>query len=76
MVFAPDSRRLDSGGHDGTILIWDVARFTWQRDPDSKLGASEREKCWELLRADNAAKAYGAINRLVADPRRNRARLG
>src|SRR5262249_55894818 len=68
LTFAPDSHRLYSGGQDGTILIWDVANLTSRRDLQTKLATSEREKCWELLRADDAEKAFSAMNRLVADP--------
>ena len=68
LAFAPDSTRLYSGGQDGTILVWDVAGLTSRQDRGLRLGATNREKCWELLRADDATKAYAAINQLIADP--------
>jgi WD40 repeat protein len=63
LVFAPDSRSVATGHHDGSILVWKVPR-----PADAKLTKAEREAAWDDLASTDAAKARRAINRLARDP--------
>jgi WD40 repeat protein len=64
LAFAPDGRSFYSASADGTVLRWDPLGL---RDA-AVLDASEIAAAWNDLAADDAAKAYRSVVRLVASP--------
>jgi RNA polymerase sigma factor (sigma-70 family) len=66
LEFAPDGRTLTTGSRDTTGLVWDVTRFAKRgKSPTAPLDVEAR---WKDLAGDDAARAYDALNALVADP--------
>jgi WD40 repeat protein len=63
VVFAPDSRTVATGHHDGSILVWKVPQ-----PAPAKLTKAEREAAWDDLASTDAAKARGAVDRLACEP--------
>ncbi|HEY7313717.1 MAG TPA: sigma-70 family RNA polymerase sigma factor [Gemmataceae bacterium] len=61
LAFSADCRRLLSGCHDTTALVWDL-------HPARPATAVEMETLWADLASDDAARAYQAIHRLAAAP--------
>jgi hypothetical protein len=69
LAFAPDGRKLVSGGRDGTLLLWDVASFQKEQRPRApKLGPAEERQCWDDLASTDAGRAARALARLRAAP--------
>jgi hypothetical protein len=63
LVFAPDSRTLATGHHDGSIMVWKVPQ------PEAaKLTKAEREAAWDDLASTDAARARRAVDRLAREP--------
>jgi hypothetical protein len=71
LVFAPDSRTVATGHHDGSILVWKVPQ-----PAAAKLTKAEREAAWDDLASPDAAKARRAIDRLGREPEAAVALLG
>jgi WD40 repeat protein len=68
LAFSANGRRLASGGHDTTILTWDVADVN--RDPPvAKSSPKELETLWADLADRDAARAYRAMQALAAAPK-------
>jgi hypothetical protein len=68
LAFSADGNVLVSAGDDTTILFWNVADLTHRKRPPSvPLAKREWRLLWEDLAKDDAAKAYAAIVRMVAD---------
>src|SRR5262249_54691138 len=64
LAFRPDARVLASGGHDSTILLWDLGGERTGPAPDR----AELERLWERL-AGKARSANEAVLVLAAHPR-------
>jgi hypothetical protein len=71
LMFAPDSRMLATGHHDGSILVWKVPQ-----PAAAKLTKAEREADWDELASTEPAKARGAVDRLAREPEAAVALLG
>jgi RNA polymerase sigma factor (sigma-70 family) len=68
LAFSTDGKILVSAGDDTTVLFWDVAEVTQRKRPQSSpLAPHEWQALWEDLAKDDAAKAYTAMVRMVAD---------
>jgi RNA polymerase sigma factor (sigma-70 family) len=66
--FAPDGRTLASGGHDTTVLLWDVKDAEWARPKEGPpLKDEELAALWAALRGE-AGEAHRAMVRLIAFP--------
>jgi WD40 repeat protein len=61
LAFAPDGRTLVAAMTDTTILFWDLV-------PAGKEAAKDMQAAWADLAANDAAKAYRALCRLLAAP--------
>jgi hypothetical protein len=68
LAFSPDNLMLASGSTDTTILLWDVPGIVTGRVPAGKLTPKELESIWTDLAGTDAAKAYRAMGRLLAQP--------
>src|SRR5262249_18016288 len=69
LSFSPDGRRLASGSHDTTILVWDVTgRLQGEHLRPAELSAREQEGLWTELAADDGAQAGRALWTLAAAP--------
>lgn len=66
LAFSADGRQFATAVADGTILIWDVAKFTQRLGPQ-QLSPSQLEEYWRLLGAD-AKSAAGAMIELQRSP--------
>jgi WD40 repeat protein len=64
LAFAPDSRSFYSASADGTVLQWDPLGL---RDAEV-LHRHDAAAAWDDLAADDVARAYRAVVRLVASP--------
>jgi RNA polymerase sigma factor (sigma-70 family) len=60
IAFAPDCRRIASGGRDLTGLVWDLA--------SEKSSVTNLEALWLALRSSDAAEAHRALWALVERP--------
>ncbi len=72
LAFSPDCKFLVSGSGDTTALVWDLTgRLAAEKNNASPLTDSKVASCWEDLQGEDAARAYTAIQRLMADPSRS-----
>jgi hypothetical protein len=68
LSFSPDGRTLASGGHDTTVLLWDVTHARATADEEAKkLAPDKLAALWDGLRG-KAADSYGCMNALLATP--------
>src|SRR5262249_45179162 len=72
LAFAPDGKSLAAGDYWTQTLIWDI-RGVRVHEPT---GTIDVPTAYRELGDDNPQKAYRALSRLVADPRRSVAQLG
>ncbi len=63
-----DGRRLLSGGHDGSALLWDLALAAAARPRKEALTAAAAEKLWETAATGEARAAFAALADLAAAP--------
>jgi WD40 repeat protein len=68
LAFSADGGTLISAGVDTTVLFWDVAAVTRRERRPERLPLPQWESLWTELAGDDAAKAFGALDRLAADP--------
>ncbi len=66
LSFAPDGKALASGGHDTTVLLWDVAGQV-KPAPAAPLKDKDLQTAWSALRGD-AVEAYHAVVALSSAP--------
>jgi hypothetical protein len=65
LAFTPDGRGLVIAGSDGAVVVWDLPGLA--RAPTAT---------WDDLISTDAARAFGAVHSLAADPKRSAAFVG
>jgi hypothetical protein len=68
LVWSPDGRRLLSGSHDSSCLIWDVSAEIRATLPANPVTDREARALVEALSGPDATAAYAAMGKLVASP--------
>jgi RNA polymerase sigma factor (sigma-70 family) len=68
LVFSHDGRRLASGSHDTSALIWDVSRLAKEPPRRAPLPREKLDELWTTLAGADAEKAYRAILTLGSVP--------
>jgi RNA polymerase sigma factor (sigma-70 family) len=68
LALSADGRRLLSGSHDGTALVWDVTLAGASAPRPKPLTEAEAAKLWEALERDNTKAAFAALTELAASP--------
>jgi WD40 repeat protein len=68
LSLTPDGRRLLSGGHEGSALLWDVTLAGAAKPRTEALTAAAAEKLWETAAAAEARAAFAALADLAAAP--------
>jgi RNA polymerase sigma factor (sigma-70 family) len=68
LSFSPDGRTLASGGHDSTVLVWDVSGLA--SSDEKKAPPLKSEKLAELWKGmgGSAADAHGCMWQLISSP--------
>ncbi len=74
VAFSPDGGTLVSAGHDGTMLVWDVAALI-AKPPLADLAPGELITLWQQLASADAVAAGEAMRRLTAFPQQSAALL-
>ncbi|QJW96076.1 WD40 repeat domain-containing protein [Frigoriglobus tundricola] len=68
LAFSADGRRLISGSHDGTALVWD-ATLAGRRAPRANpLTDAEVTKLWDTVDGNDARAAFAAMAELARSP--------
>jgi RNA polymerase sigma factor (sigma-70 family) len=68
LSFSPDGRTLASGGHDSTVLVWDVAKERKDVVPTAPPLPSEKlAQLWKGLRG-TAEESFACMNTLISAP--------
>ncbi len=65
---AADGRRLLSGGHDGSALLWDLTPAAAAKPRKEPLSSAEVDRLWEAVAAEEAREAFTAMADLAAAP--------
>jgi hypothetical protein len=69
LALSPDGKTLASAAADSTVLLWDVAEITRSVTVAKQvLTEKQLQQLWDDLAATDAARAYQAIQGLVAAP--------
>jgi hypothetical protein len=77
LAFSHDGKFLVSGAGDTTALVWDLTgRLAAEKNNAGPLTDPKLASCLDELRGEDAAKAYTAMQRLMADPARSVPYLG
>jgi WD40 repeat protein len=72
LIFAADGKALASGSWDTTALVWNVSdQVEGMVEPPAALGAERLASLWNDLASDDAAKAFRAIQDLIAAPQQS-----
>jgi hypothetical protein len=66
LAVAPGGESVATGHADGTILLWDLTLA--RKALSAPKGDIDPKACWEDLLAEDAGKAYAAIDRLASSP--------
>ena len=61
VAYSADGRRLVSGGHDSTALLWNLSA-----PPECGAAANKPEALWDELASSDAKRGYGAVRALSA----------
>ena len=67
LAWTTDGRRLLTGSHDSSCLIWDVTAIRGKL-PSAPIAEKEAAAAVEMLGSANAADAYRAMERLTGSP--------
>jgi RNA polymerase sigma factor (sigma-70 family) len=65
-----DGRRLVSGGHEGSALLWDVTLAGAAKPRKEPLSAAAAGRLWEALAGEDVRDAFAAMADLAAGPDR------
>jgi WD40 repeat protein len=68
LIWSPDGRRLLSGSHDSTCLIWDVSPALRAKLPSAALADKELAQVIEALGSMKSSDAYTAMAKLTGSP--------
>jgi RNA polymerase sigma factor (sigma-70 family) len=70
LAVSADGRRLISGSHDSTALVWDLTVAGARAQRAEPLTESEADKLWAAVERDDAKAAYTALAELAGSPDR------
>src|SRR5262249_20859246 len=70
MAMTPDGRRLISGGHDRSALVWDVTLAGAAKPRKEPQTTGEADKLWATAIGEDAQAAFAALADLAAAPDR------
>jgi energy-coupling factor transporter ATP-binding protein EcfA2 len=68
LAFSPDGSMLASGGHSGTILLWDMKALVKQEHDEPAWTDADKTALWNDLASTDAEKAFTAMMRLRRSP--------
>jgi hypothetical protein len=66
--FSPDGRLLAATSRDAPIYVWDTYALEKSRLPAKGLSTEDKDKFWQDLASEDAAKAFQAVCELIARP--------
>jgi RNA polymerase sigma factor (sigma-70 family) len=66
--FSPDGRWLASTSLEAPIYVWDLYALEKSRLPAKGLSKEDKDKLWQDLASEDAAKAFQAVCELIARP--------
>ena len=70
LALSADGKRLISGGHDSTALVWDVTLAGVAAPRAKPLTEADAEKLWEAVGRDDSRAAFVALTDLAGSPDR------